>query len=375
MADQAVVKERQAETARSKTAHGATEPISEAATLNVDVAERSAELFRMVLPVISKHGRGFAPISYALWYEYIRGENMQLRNVLDGVIADTGRITEDATVDLYQQHIVSEIEKSVSDGQSGLLELVNSVDNSVLETSQSVAGLDSRLESFADTFSAEAGTEDGRQQVSALKDDVLSVNAKMRGLKEALEGTRNNVQRLAEELAQTRHQARIDPLTGLLNRRGFDTSLADQLEKALHADEPDDGKLTMVLFDIDYFKGINDTHGHLTGDTVIRGVASLLDTAVMRKDFVSRYGGEEFALVMPTTDKAGGVVVAERIREAVSKAVFRRASSAANPVSVTVSAGVAQYIKGEAASELTQRADQALYRAKNSGRNRVSAHS
>lgn len=362
MTDQVVTIENQAKTTGINPPEGSSKR---------DNTDRSAELFRLTLPVIAKHGRGFSPISYALWYEYVRRENQPLRTALDEIIANSDRITENVTVDLYQQHVVSKLETSIRDGQAGLLDLMDQVDNTVRDASQSAADLDSRLAGFADAFSVQAGTDEGRQQVSELKDDVLSMNAKMRDLQEHFEETRNDVKQMAEELAQTREQARRDPLTGLLNRRGFDVSLAEQIERATNAKEPQDQFLTLVLFDIDHFKLVNDTRGHLVGDLVIQGVAKVLEASVMRKDFVSRYGGEEFAIVLPTTNGSGGATVAERVRDAIGKATFHRASSATDPVTVTVSAGVAQYVRGESASDLTQRADQGLYRAKNAGRNQV----
>ena len=337
----------------------------------VEGTERSAELFRLVLPAITKHGRGFSPVSYSVWYEYLRGENSELKEKIDSVIARSGRMSVDETLGLYQEHVVGEIERSIKDAESGLLDVMTQVNSSVRETSLSAEYIDSRLESFVDSLLTAQGASDSRQGVSDLKHDILSVNEKMRTLQGDLRAARESVKRMAKELIETRSRARRDPLTGLLNRRGFDLTLDEEMERALNAREIQDKALTLILIDIDHFKFVNDEYGHLTGDNVIRGVARLLDDSVMRSDYVSRFGGEEFALIMPTTDKEAGETVADRIREAIAGQKFHRATGSGKPINVTVSAGVTQYRMWEASTSFIHRADQALYEAKQSGRDQV----
>ncbi len=338
---------------------------------SISDTERSAELLRLALPMISKHGRGFAPVSYAVWYEYVRGANKDLKDELDELVAKKSRITESLTFDIYQRYVVDRIEQAMREGRTGLLDLMNKVDESVRSASDSAADFDGKLEDFSESLSADTDPEVVRSQVTTLREDVRSVNSKMRGLQEHLEGTRSEVQRLAQELAQAREEAQLDPLSGLLNRRGFDIALAAQIEYVKSAAEPTDKLMTLMIIDIDHFKSVNDTHGHLFGDKVIQGVAKILDGAVMRKDYVCRFGGEEFAVILPATDETGGLAVAERVRNAVSQGRIRRANSTDVITNITVSAGVAQFEPGDAAADLIERADRALYRAKNSGRNKV----
>ena len=336
--------------------------------------ERSAELLRLALPLISRHGRGFAPVSYAVWYEYVRGDNPELKSELDDLVAANNRLSTSLTFEIYQKHIVDKIEQAIREGRAGLLDLMKQVDESVRSASDSAADFDGKLEDFSESLGDDVDPAQVRTQVLTLRDDVKAVNSQMRGLQEHLEGTRSEVQRLAQELAQAREEAQLDPLSGLLNRRGFDQALAAQIDKAATADNEADAKLTLVVIDIDHFKAVNDTHGHLFGDKVIQGVAKILDGAVMRKDYVSRFGGEEFALILPATDEAGGLAVADRIREAVGKSRIRRGNSTDVITNITVSAGVAQYSRGETPIDLIEKSDRALYRAKNKGRNVVCGH-
>jgi two-component system cell cycle response regulator len=128
----------------------------------------------------------------------------------------------------------------------------------------------------------------------------------------------------------------------------------------------------VLIFDIDHFKDINDTHGHETGDDVLKGFSERLRQGVRGVDLVARYGGEEFMVVMPETDAAFAEAVAERLRSDVEKTAFATRSRAAVPV--TVSIGIAEWRhQSDTAESLIRRADLALYAAKRSGRNRVVA--
>jgi diguanylate cyclase (GGDEF)-like protein len=158
-----------------------------------------------------------------------------------------------------------------------------------------------------------------------------------------------------------------DGLTGLYNHRTFQQMLADEITRAIRYNEP----VALVICDIDFFKKVNDNHGHPFGDTVLRGVSKLLENSVRQDiDTVARYGGEEFALILVKTDDAGAAETAERIRSAIGAAPFR--TSGGEEVRVTMSFGIAEYRKhARDINELIAKADKALYRAKENGRNRV----
>jgi diguanylate cyclase (GGDEF)-like protein len=166
--------------------------------------------------------------------------------------------------------------------------------------------------------------------------------------------------RNANLLERMQQMAVTDGLTQLANRRSFDRSLERELQRAMRTD----GRLSVVLLDIDHFKALNDTHGHLVGDTVLREVANALAECGREYDTIARYGGEEFAAVLPGCSAALAVQVAERLRRAVEEA--------ATDVSVTASCGVATYpYDGADIDSLLGAADRALYSAKRAGRNRV----
>jgi len=178
-----------------------------------------------------------------------------------------------------------------------------------------------------------------------------------------IETTRADNERLAQ-LATT------DPLTTLLNRRALTERLTREMERALR----DDSSVALLLIDLDHFKRVNDTHGHLVGDAVLRDVAELLLAGARGSDFVGRFGGEEFLVVLPDTDDDGAAAFAERIRERVE--AHRFPDREGDPsLRMTTSIGVATFPAAliESVEDLFARADAALYRAKADGRNRVRA--
>ena len=131
--------------------------------------------------------------------------------------------------------------------------------------------------------------------------------------------------------------------------------------------------LALVLIDIDHFKKFNDTHGHQTGDHVLKFVGSMLKKAVKASDLAARYGGEEFALVLPNTDLSAAVALAESVRVAVAGKRLRKKQSGDDIGNITLSLGVSLYRPGESLSALIKRADDGLYQAKGLGRNQVVA--
>jgi diguanylate cyclase (GGDEF)-like protein len=164
------------------------------------------------------------------------------------------------------------------------------------------------------------------------------------------------------------HLSLMDHVTGVFNARYFQMRLSQEFATSIRSDLP----LSIIIFDLDRFKLINDNHGHPAGDVVLKRVAQAIDAAVRVGDVTARVGGEEFAVLLPNTDCEGALLIAERIRETIQNMVIELSSRRA--VSVTISAGVicSSYHPESHFSELFELADRALFKAKNLGRNRVS---
>jgi diguanylate cyclase (GGDEF)-like protein len=218
-------------------------------------------------------------------------------------------------------------------------------------------------------------TQEQREVLSALARQVvaqLEMRRSLATLEKTMEEQDEYVERLEEyqrsmEEAQTQltSENETDPLTGLKNRRAFERRLLDEFHQA----QSNGMALAVALIDVDNFKGYNDSFGHPSGDEVLRTVADILGRSARSHDLVARYGGEEFVAVFPATRREGALVVAERMRRSVQRAAWLHRS-------VTISVGIASYDGTvDLPKDLVARADVALYRSKQAGRNRVSTWS
>lgn len=162
-------------------------------------------------------------------------------------------------------------------------------------------------------------------------------------------------------------QVRTDFLTGLFNKQHFLFSLEQEIERTSRNQQP----TSLLLVDADHFKSINDNHGHVVGDKVLQHLAATIQETVRKIDIPCRYGGEEFAIILPSTPNLVGVQVAERLRSRIEDSEISISSDLS--INITASIGIDTYSKGEKISPntLIERADAELYRAKNEGRNKV----
>jgi two-component system, cell cycle response regulator len=173
-------------------------------------------------------------------------------------------------------------------------------------------------------------------------------------------------ERLRDNVQLSIEAAITDALTGLYNRRYMETHVGTLVDQAIARDKP----LSVLVLDIDYFKSINDSHGHDAGDDVLQDFAFRIRKSIRGIDLACRYGGEEFVVVMPETDMAVATMVAERLRRRIASEPFP-IQKGARTIEVTISIGIAALAPGDTAAAVIKRADQALYRAKRDGRNRV----
>ena len=217
--------------------------------------------------------------------------------------------------------------------------------------------LESHLEGLLGTMDEHQQQRDQREQETA---------ARLKGLAERVANMEQEAQGYREHLEVQRQKALIDPLTGLPNRAAW----SERLDHEVNAWHQRGNSLSLAMLDLDHFKRINDGYGHLAGDKVLKIIASVLRKRLRPTDFIARFGGEEFVLLMPDSSLTDALAAGEVLRAAIEACPFHFKGE---PVTITVSMGVAQFQPGERSDLALKRADAALYRAKAAGRNQVQA--
>lgn len=215
--------------------------------------------------------------------------------------------------------------------------------------------LENHLEGLLGTMDQHQKQRDEREQ---------EVAARLQSLAERVAHMEQEALGFREHLEEQRQKALIDPLTGLPNRAAW----SERLEHEIGEWQQHGNTLMLAMLDLDHFKRINDNYGHLAGDKVLKIIASVLRKRLRGSDFIARFGGEEFVLLMPATVPAVGAKLLETLRASIEACPFHFKGER---VTVTISMGLAAFRPGEHSDMVLKRADQALYRAKNAGRNRV----
>ncbi|MCC7252453.1 GGDEF domain-containing protein [Hyphomicrobium sp.] len=231
---------------------------------------------------------------------------------------------------------------------------------------------ESYAKSLASAQSRLSGLSEG-EQVRVIVSLLVAENERMRQdsglLQSRLEDSQKQIQSLRSSLSQAEAVVLKDPLTGAGNRRQFDVTM----EKAVLECERNGTTLSLIMCDIDHFKRVNDAFGHQVGDELIRMFARVIEGSVRDADTVIRYGGEEFAIVLPQTEQEAARSIAERIRRQFESKRLTIRETSQKIGQLTASFGVAEYRPGDDVETLVQRADAKLYDAKSSGRNRVAS--
>ena len=328
---------------------------------------RSAELLRQALAHMGRNDAAFNPITFTLWYEYVAGINPKLNQALDLLSAGAQAISDDAVMKLYQDHVCPPDDEAVARIGHEMQLVMSSVAQTASQTGLRAGVYGEQLSGLSRELA-----EQGGGAISPRLNEVLAGTAQMQDAVQALQqrvlSSQSEIERLRDDLVRARDEARTDSLTGVLNRKGFDRQLAK-----LVAEPPEQGSShCLVMLDIDHFKQVNDKHGHVVGDRVIQAVGEILRASVAAGDCsAARYGGEEFAILLPKTSLDRSTQLAEDVRLRTKAMKIRDRRTQDVLLTVTLSGGVAVLQPGDDAAALVQRADAALYRSKQSGRDRV----
>jgi diguanylate cyclase len=334
---------------------------------NETPAEAAAEYLRMTVPLMSRHQVPATPQNYATWYKYVSGDHPELKREIDRLIGDGAPFNAAVNAQLYRQYVADQDIGTIERVRDGLSQMLTEVGSSLDHAGNDANAYSGTLDQIVEQADSEQGVEGIRGLLHTLIEETRAMQNTARSMQVNFESKTQEIEELQEELQRERKRAITDPLTGLYNR----LALIDRLQ-AMLGEFIDGGEApSLIMFDIDHFKKVNDTHGHLIGDRVIRFVAQALEKNIKGKDCAARFGGEEFTVLLPETPIQGARAVAENILKAISSAQLVRADNKQSLGQITVSAGVARFADGEEITDLIERADRALYRSKEDGRNRV----
>jgi len=329
--------------------------------------DRSTEILRLALPLMARQLAAFHPLSYALWYEHCAGLNPDLSRVLDNRLTANAPLSEADVWRLYAQHIAARDVEAFERLQQQLRTLLEDTAQSAASASVQAAEFGQSLETHAKELAAPLDAQAIRAVVAEMLRDTNKMRAATSDLSAKLKASTDEVNTLTESLRRAQSEALLDSLTGLKNRRGLERAVEELLREPTGLVGS-----ALLLADIDHFKTVNDTYGHVLGDKVIRAVAHVLRSSIKGRDVAARLGGEEFAVLLPQTTLGGAAAVAEQIRGTVAQGRIHRPDGGESIGQVTLSVGVAAAQPGDTLEALLERADAAMYAAKRAGRNRVS---
>lgn len=336
--------------------------------------QQSAEWLRAALTKMGQHDAAFNPLTFAVWYEVVAGTNRRLEVALREALTSDPRLGDATMQRLHEEYIQRVDDVELARLSTEFQRVMETVAQSADLTGRRAGLFGRQLDGLSDALQRDdlAGSEAVPPGLSPWLSDTITGVADMKSaageLQRQVATSQQEIDRLRDDLSRAREEALIDPMTGILNRGGFDRQLAELLR------QPPDGGTAhcLVMLDIDHFKKVNDTHGHVVGDRVIAAVGEVLrKSAADGGHRVARYGGEEFAILLPHSSIDRAAQLAEAVRNRTRAMRLRNRSTQEVLLTVTVSAGVAAMRSGDAASGLIARADAALYQSKQSGRDRV----
>lgn len=308
------------------------------------------------------------PRNYELWYTYAAGFNQALNKAINEILSLKRPLTADEVSNIYNDFLapnrlgdrIDEVGGQVSVEIEALL---RSLSESIDATDDYGSSLDTAVDTLEKSHDADEINNVIRQLVVTTK-EMAEHNHSLKG---QLSESQRQVADLQENLEAIRFESMNDELTTLANRKHFDQSIERACSMAVENDQP----FSLLMTDIDHFKKFNDTWGHQTGDQVLRLVALAVKQNIKGQDVACRYGGEEFAIILPKTDLEQAGAVAENIRMAVQQKELIKRSTGENLGRMTISIGVAQFRSGDNAVSIIERADKCLYAGKRNGRNMV----
>lgn len=333
-----------------------------------DAPEKSKRIFAQILDIFEEQSISPTPLNYYVWYNYIKGDNPKFRQEMDSSLNDPFGYNDRLGKRLYEAYLSNEDEADNQFDRS-LKRLISSIIKKMDFWSERLSKQADELLKAQNSLSND---DLNQEQLKSLTSKVLESASSMKDATENFNdyilGTQDEIAHLREQLIEAKAQVMTDELTEVGNRKSFNNTIIELTESA----KENPGSLSLIMTDIDHFKRFNDEFGHLVGDSVLRYFTSIIKKDKQKNESLSRYGGEEFAILIADSDKNSAIQRAEEIRKSIQEAKLKRKGSTKELGKITASFGVSNYRgESETIDEFINRADEALYLAKESGRNQV----
>jgi diguanylate cyclase len=331
--------------------------------------QKSAANLKKAVPLMVKHHVPATPANYALWYTYVDQTIPELNADMDAILKDYEVLPPVNSASLYRNHIAEKAEVDLQGLKENLeaivTEMSSSMDDALNDTSEFSQALEHSFDGLSSSLDAERAPtlDEVMPLIKQLVDEANDIRHSTDFIHGQLKNASDEISRLKSQLAKVQCNAMFDSLTTLYNRGAFDADLTMFCE----AKQP----LSLILLDIDHFKKFNDEMGHLFGDTILKGISQRLKQACRGGITAYRFGGEEFALIVPNKSLRVARQMADALRLAIEKMTIKDRKNGQKVGNITASFGVAEFITGDSYASLVDRADKQLYDAKRSGRNRV----
>lgn len=314
------------------------------------------------------HGIGPSPENFTVWYHYHRRTYAELNRVIDALVKSDLSFDEEHNSEIYLRFFGNEVGRQVTLGAAASTErILQQVLERVGAARSNVADYAGFLRDTSDTLQQTEDVGSLAATLSGLIEETARIQQQNEVLERQLQNSSEEITVLRRDLETIQRDAETDGLTGISNRKRFDAALRERAREAAADDKP----LCLIFADIDRFKQFNDLYGHQMGDQVLKLVARSLKDSIREGDLPARYGGEEFAVILPDASIEMASEIGERIRRTIASRRIVRRDSKVELGAITLSAGIALYKPGETLASLIDRADEALYVAKRSGRNKV----
>ena len=336
----------------------------------VQSREESVTLLKLVISEMMQHDAPCNPATFAVCYEYLAGINPQLTNAVQQAKQAQPRLGAEIITQLYADYVAPVDEQGAETVRAEFQRVMREVARSAAATGASARAYGSQLADLSRALVVNGNPDAAAlsPQLSQVADGTAHMQTMVAELDRTMAVREREIDALREALARTRVEAITDALSKLRNRKGFD----DALREVLATQPPSGLAHCLVIIDVDHFKRVNDTHGHPVGDMVIETIGQLLTKVANGPDlFAARIGGEEFAVLLRAATTARATQLAEVVRTLMRGTKIRKRGTQEVIATVTVSAGVAAWKPGSDGQSLIAAADAALYRAKNTGRDRV----